>query len=318
MKRILSFALCVLLVMGLFGGCGSNGQTDAGDVKVSDAIVNKDGVLKVLAIGNSFSQDATHLLAEIAKQEGTEIVLGNLVRGACSLATHASNTVSNAAAYSFFKSNGGEWNVQKESTMLDGITSEDWDVITLQQVSDASGKVGTYNHDIQTVVNYVNSNKTNPDAIMLWHMTWAYPQPAGSQPYKYYKDQTTMYTSIVGAVQEKILTDKAFSGVLPSGTAIQNVRTSYLGDTLNRDSMHLNDLGRVIAAYTWYCVLTGKTLDTIALDAVPEALTESYEGTGDMVLTEGQKLVIAEAVKNALANPFAVTQSQYTAEPSQA
>jgi hypothetical protein len=36
---------------------------------------------------------------------------------------------------------------------------------------------------------------------------------------------------------------------------------------------------------------------------------------GDMVLTEGQKLVIAEAVKNAIANPFVVTQSQYTTEP---
>lgn len=317
MKRILSATLCVLMLMGLFGGCGSNGQTNTADGKISDAIVNKDGVLKVLAIGNSFSQDATHLLAEVAKQEGTEIVLGNLVIGACSLATHAGNTISNAAAYTFFKTEGGEWTTTKDVTMLDGITSEDWDVITLQQASDASGKVGTYNHDIQTVVNYVNNHKTNPDGIMVWHMTWAYPQPAGLEPYKYYTDQTAMYNGIVGAVQEKIVTDKAFSGVLPSGTAIQNARSSYLGDTLNRDGSHLNDLGRVIAAYTWYCMFTGKTLDAIALNAVPEGLTKSYETPGDMVLTDGEKLVVAEAVNNAVANPFAVTQSQYTTEPAQ-
>ena len=315
MKKTLSLILCFVMVLALFAGC-AGGDTKTEKPSVSEAIANKDGVLKILALGNSFSEDAMQMLYEIAQSEGKEqIVLGNLVIGGCNLTTHAGNTLSNAPAYAYKKNTDGAWTTKMEVTMLEGICDEDWDVITLQQSSDGSGKVGTYNHDIQLIVNYVNEHKTNPDGIMLWHMTWAYPTPEAPEPYKYFVDQAAMYAGITGAVQEKIVTDAAFTGVLPSGTAIQNARSSYLGDTLNRDGSHLNDLGRVIAGYTWYCMLTGKTLDTIGLNAVPEKLTKSYEEGGDMVLTEGEKLVIAEAVKNAIANPYAVTQSQYTEDP---
>ena len=316
MKRILSISLCVLLVMGLFGGCGGNGQTE-GTTETTAETVPDDGVLKILAIGNSFSEDAMHLLHEVAKAEGKEeIVLGNLFIGGCTLATHAKNATSNAAKYVFFTNRTGSWSKEENCTLLDGLRRDNWDIITLQQASHASGKVSTYNADIQTVVDYVNANKLNPNAKMLWHMTWAYSGDSTSSSFApYNNDQMNMYNMIVGAVQDKIVTDEAFSDILPVGTAIQNARSSYLGDVMNRDGSHLSDLGRVIAAYVWYCKLTGKTLDAIALAAVPARLTKSYDMPGDMVLTEGQKLVIAEAVKNAIANPFVVTQSQYTTEP---
>ena len=45
--------------------------------------------------------------------------------------------------------------------------------------------------------------------------------------------------------------------IIPSGTAIQNARTSVLGDTFNRDGSHLNKIGKYTAACTWYEALTG-------------------------------------------------------------
>jgi hypothetical protein len=48
------------------------------------------------------------------------------------------------------------------------------------------------------------------------------------------------------------------SQVVPSGTAIQNARTSVLGNDLTRDGYHLSwGVGRFVAACTWYESLTG-------------------------------------------------------------
>ena len=45
------------------------------------------------------------------------------------------------------------------------------------------------------------------------------------------------------------------------------------------------------------------------------AFFKSLQGTEDYVLTDMDKSIILESVNNALKNPFAVTQSQYTVAP---
>ena len=44
--------------------------------------------MNVLAIGNSFSEDATRYLHQIAKAQGTPLTVVNLVIGGCSLERH--------------------------------------------------------------------------------------------------------------------------------------------------------------------------------------------------------------------------------------
>ena len=315
MKKMIALILTAVLALSVFAGCGGQNATEPTETTAPAP----GGTLKVLAIGNSFSQDAMQMLYEIATKEGyTEVVLGNLYDAGCTLAEHVQNINENKAAYNFWYNNMGTWATKEGQTLLTGLQTEDWDIITLQQGSPDSGVIETYNEDIQTIVDYVNQNKTNPDAKMYWHMTWAYAQDSSQDVfYNVYKcDQMNMYNMIVNCVKEKVVSNTAFVDVLPSGTAVQNARTSYIGDHLNRDGYHLNDLGRIIAGYTWFCKLTGKTLDTIALEMVPLKLLKSTDVMSDLYLTEGQRLVIAESVKNAIANPFMVTQSQYTTEPT--
>ena len=53
------------------------------------AWAQEDGILRILAIGNSFSTDSMQYLYQIAKNAGVEeIVLGNLYYGGCSLDEH--------------------------------------------------------------------------------------------------------------------------------------------------------------------------------------------------------------------------------------
>jgi hypothetical protein len=263
--------------------------------------------LKILAIGNSFSEDGLRYVYQIAKDAGVEkVVLGNLYVGGCSLATHWANAKTNAPKYNYQKNTDGTWTSRMNSTMEYGIQDENWDMISIQQVSSLSGLPATYNSDLDNLIVYVNSKKTNPDATLVWHMTWAYQANSTHSGFATYdKNQMTMYQAIVSTVSNRIAGDSVFSGIIPSGTAIQNMRTSYIGDTLTRDGYHMSlNLGRYIASMTWVKALTGASIDNVSW--VPNARE----------IPETLLPVIKEAVNNAVQNPFSVTQSSYTNRPT--
>ena len=133
-------------------------------------------------------------------------------------------------------------------------------------------------------------------------MTWAYQQEADHQEFvKYENNQETMYKAIVSAVREKIETNDNIDFVIPTGTAIQNARTSYIGDNLTADGYHLSvDFGRYIAGLTFARALSGLSIEQVEFQ--PETVNER------------QKRVAIEAVQNSFAHPYEVTESVYTTE----
>ena len=86
---------------------------------------------------------------------------------------------------------------------------------------------------------------------------------------------------------------------------------------MHRDYVHASDLGRVMVAYAWFAVLTGKDqLEAINLDVIPRSLLKTTLGGGSWTLTDAEKAIILESVNNALKNPLQMTQSQYTQAPA--
>ena len=256
--------------------------------------------LKILAIGNSFSDDAMEHLAEILIGEGyTDFILGNLYIGGCTLDGHKARIDSGAEDYSFRLNTGSGWSTTKQSIQY-GLTYTDWQVVTVQQASGSSGIIDTYKN-LEYIVDYVRKT-VNPFVTVYWHMTWAYQGNSAHAEFpKYDKNQMTMYNAILDCVQKRIVGNLNIEGILPSGTAIQNLRTSYLGDTLTRDGYHLSyDIGRYTAALTWYKELTGA--DITDLTVVPKQYGNIAEHLP----------AIKEAVTNAVENPFEVTPSTYT------
>ena len=254
--------------------------------------------LRILSIGNSFSIDAQEWLYGIAKDGGYDVVsIGNLYIGGCSLKTHYDNSVSGDAAYTFYKNNSGTWSNEASKTMDYGILYDDWDYITLQQSSGNSGAASTYEPYVSSLISYVNNKKTNPDAQILWHMTWAYDE--GYAATSNYGSQAVMYERIIGAVKEKIVPNDNFAMILPSGTAVQNARTSFIGDTFNRDGFHLDyNYGRYLAGLTWFHKISGQPIDDITYIPNNSFSAEYLD-------------VLKEAAKNAVLNPFEVTQSSF-------
>lgn len=261
----------------------------------------EDGTLKILSIGNSFSVDSQEWLYQIAKSIGVKrVVLGNLYIGGCTLATHLSNARNDASAYTYYTNEDGSWMTNENYQIDTAVMSENWDYITFQQASGYSGLADTYD-DLQSLIDIVEP--LCPKAKLVWNMTWAYQTGSTHVDFvNYGNNQTTMYTSIVNAVQTKILTNDDIDRVIPVGTAIQNARTSYLGDALTRDGFHLTyGVGRYIAGLCFAYGMTGLPIDSI-----------SYKAEG---VTGGEKMVALEAVKNAFQNPYQVTNSIYLTDP---
>lgn len=320
MKKVISLIALVMAVIMVLCACGdaAGNATTTGEITTSGTTTASTEVtttssttpkppqktIKILSIGNSFSDDATHWLGRILMDMGYSIYLGNLYIGGCSIDRHWENAQSGEKAYDYRVSQLGSWKSTKQSLEY-GLTNKDWDIITIQQVSQDSGRPETFGN-LQNMINYINSKKTNPDAKIYWHMTWAYQQDTTHSGFANYgSNQMNMYNSITGAVESTILTNSAFSGFLPSGTTIQNLRTSYLGDTLTRDGYHLSyGIGRYAAALTWAKMLTGEDISTV--DYVPAQYPEIADHLD----------AIKEAVNNACAEPLKVTQSKLTENPN--
>lgn len=250
--------------------------------------------LKILGIGNSFTVDGTEYLWNICKDSPTpHVVVGRISIGGCSLDMHYDNILKNAKNYSF-----GIWYSlykwgKKKAAFKYALKKEKWDVIVIQQVSHHAGDPTTYGN-LQKVIDYIK--KYCPLAKIMWQQTWAYPESSTHGGFlKYNNHQLTMYNAIVDTYKEIIDKNKDVKGIIPSGTAIQNLRTA-LGDTLNRDGFHLSfDYGRYCAALTWYKAITGESIDSVCwTPASYSYIAESLD-------------VVKLSVNNAIENPFEIT-----------
>lgn len=287
--------------------------------KSYDVKVNPANKLKVLMIGNSFADDTINYAYEIAKSSGIpaeNILIADIYIGGCSLETHLTNAQKNAKAYRFGLERTGwfDGNSYTNWTMEQAIKYADWDFITFQQSSGDSGVSSSYS-GLQELMDYVygiatdtkNNPNANPNVKFVWHQTWAYQQNSTSAAFlAYRRDQMTMYKAIVACMKKHVL-NKNFVAIIPNGTAIQNARTSSIGDTFARDEYnHLSyGAGRYIASMNLVSVLTGRDMSTMTW-------TPSENGF-NYKLTEQEINICKESVANAIANPLEITNSKYPA-----
>ena len=246
----------------------------------------KDTV-RILAIGNSFSQDAVEQnLYELAEADGIPVIIGNVFIGGCTLERHLNNAKNNVADYAYRKIGEGGSAVKKEirgMTLEKILADEPWDYVSFQQASPLSGKYETFESFLPALYEYVKA-RVPKDARFMMHQTWAYQQDSGHSGFKNYgQNQMTMYNAITDAVNRaaKLVKIKI---VIPTGTAVQNARTSFVGDNMTRDGYHLDLLvGRYTAACTWYEKIFGHVLGN---SYAPQGLTADRKEVAQMAAYE--------------------------------
>ena len=222
-------------------------------------------MMKVLAIGNSFSQDATHYLHKIAASDGVEMKVVNLYIGGCSLEQHWKNIQADATAYSY------ELNGQSEEryvSISQALAEEEWDFIVTQQASHDSGWLDTYEPFLSKMAGYLKAQCRT--AQILLHKTWAYEIDSTHDRFpRYNNNQQEMYERLSHAYE----TAAAQVGVplIPCGDVIQRLRKEapFLdeagGLSLCRDGFHMHFLyGRYALAMTWYRTLTHRQVERIS------------------------------------------------------
>lgn len=287
--------------------------------------------IKILAIGHSFAIDAMKAyMWDLFDAAGYNATIGYLFYSSCSIEQHYHYITENRPIYeSYSKNKGDGWVSKGQATALSALWDEDWDIITFQPDPDfGNGKnnphesfsckwgctkkvENDYVH-FNDLVDYVldsladknNPHGPNTDVKVYYHLTWSYRQDSWLGDYLYpgKYDQVALYQDFVTATKKYILPNKTVLGVIPAGTAIENARTSFLGDTFNaegkNDGYHLNDRGDFTAALTWVSYFTGIKAKDI------QYLFSPYTGK--------EFEAIAEAVDNAIATWDAVTASTYS------
>lgn len=270
-----------------------------------------------LAVGNSFARDTMYFMYNMLVDLGfTDITLGILYIGSCTIQTHINNITNNKAAYEYDLNTNGTWGTTKNYTIKTAIESRDWDIISMQQASGTSGIPSSYD-DVPNLLSSLKS-LSGDNTKYVWLMTWAYSSDATHSAFPTYnKDQILMYNSIINAVQEKII-PLVNSGdiytIIPSGTAIQNSRTSILGDTLTRDGYHLDfDIGRYSSGIMATKSLTKKDINKINYCPSGEDMGADLNGGNDSqyIVKQEDKIIALESAENAYIYPFKITTSKY-------
>jgi len=250
----------------------------------------KSDTLRVLAIGNSFSQDAVEQnLHEIAAEHGDVYIIGNMYIGGCTLERHWRNSTSASTEYEYRKTGADGVRVNHKSVSLDAaLEDEAWDAVSFQQASGRSGLASSYEPYLRELVSFVRA-RVRAETRLYWHQTWAYDPHAlhGDFP-NYTCSCTRMYEDIVSASRSAC--ERHGLAVIPSGTAVQNLRGCE--HNMTRDGFHLNyGVGRYVAALTWYETLSGN--DVTGTSYRPDGVSAERAANA------------CEAAHNAVQTPFA-------------
>lgn len=225
-------------------------------------------MIKILSIGNSFSQDAQRYLQKIAKADGVELQTVNLFIGGCPLSLHYRNMLSCEEKYALEvngESTGFTTSIKK------ALLSQDWDYITLQQVSHLSFNYETYQPYLEELSSYVR--KLCPKAKLLIHETWAYEEGSARIANIGYEHPKEMYEDI-HKTYKKAATDILADGIIPSGTLFMKLLSAGISK-IHRDTLHASlGLGRYALGLLWYCTITENNVRNNMFCDFDETVTE--------------------------------------------
>ena len=231
--------------------------------------------MKIVSIGNSFSEDAQAYLHVLAEQRGIDLTTVNLAIGGCSLQTHYDNVTHNNANY-LYGVNGGAW-AEALVTIKEILETEQFDAITLQQVSGLSGQYETYQPYLDELAAYVRA--LQPSADLYFHRTWAYEIDSPHGDFSRYDcNQDKMYAALCEASAAACLATGAT--LIPAGDVIQMLRKTVSafgyangGESLCRDSFHMSlTYGRFAVALCWLAVFSGKRVQPMPFMELDEGL----------------------------------------------
>ena len=131
----------------------------------ADAQADTSKALRLFLIGNSFSQNASRYLPQLAKDGGYKLVIGRAELGGCPLQRHWDSVAVNLQDSSRGKAYSGK-------SLKQLLSSGKWDIVTIQQASILSADSTTYQPYASLLYSFIKT--LQPNAKVLIHQTWPY------------------------------------------------------------------------------------------------------------------------------------------------
>ncbi|MBO4770789.1 MAG: DUF4886 domain-containing protein, partial [Clostridia bacterium] len=301
MKKITSLILCLMLFISAVScsnpgnGADTSGTLPDSGTQSETAIETQPAKerpksMKVLATGHSNIATSVTYLTYIAKDLGTDMLVGLLWRGDATFGTYVS-LHSSPNCFWFGKSNlstFGDITVSKQ-TVDDHLAEEDWDIITINQGHLFKG----YNskNDLPKFINIIRSKC--PDTPIYNNISLAFMDGCTNAQFlaDWQGDTDAMYRDVIEDVKENIAPNENIAGMIPTGTLIKSLTTSKYKDSIYAaDRIHLGTYGAYAAGILWYAVLTGASVD--GLKWMPAGMEAEFR---DFVI---------ELVPKIIANPY--------------
>ena len=189
---------------------------------------------RILAIGNSYSNNAIYYISRIAESMGQKISATSLYQAGCPLERHVQFYNNDTKAYKFYVDDvnisGADLNTMKEVFKLNT-----YDYVTIQQAPARATLFSTYWTKQKPWLTdlYAIIKKHQPGAKVLIHQTWSFSNKSATEGTEWwtttYKNSREMFLLIKDAYEkaaDKLGIDKE-KGIIPVGRAIQLAKDEY-------------------------------------------------------------------------------------------
>lgn len=249
--------------------------------------------LKVLMIGNSFSQPVLHHAPQVVRNLGCKLDLTSMFIGGSEMKKHVQNFEC-CEKEPEFRSYlvQSRWcspvpaGLNGKRGLPETLTAAAWDIVTVQQASHCSAVAKTYEPWADLLIGYVR--KYAPKAEIVLQQTWSYSRTAEDDWEKMYAGLTECYGNLAkrhglriiptGLAVQLYRRDRPVSFVLPCKAALEKITTpeavpvtddvvgnytlekvSKDGEAmkLHSDPYHLNPTGEYLQGLVWIGRLFG-------------------------------------------------------------
>lgn len=290
--------------------------------------------IKILGIGNSFTVNAFSLLRPISAQsKDYRLTLGGAIIGGCPMEKHirlaklheADPNDPEGKPYSLTTTDENGKTTRSRVGLREVLKSDDWDYVTIQQLSAQSPNVDNYRPYAKELYDYIK--KYAPQAEVVMHQTWAYRVDGdfdrvfrGKPNYgqkEMYRDLDKAYRTIAGELDVRLI---------PVGAAFQLARQvrPFMPDTstdlstlsppalpqeknslcagyrwdrstspsqLRCDTHHASLQGQYLAACVWFELFTGQNsyAEGIRVDRISDEDAKFLSEIAHQVVAEGKR-----------------------------
>ena len=262
--------------------------------------------LKVLLIGNSYSQNLTNRLGTLLEHSGidqSKLNVSYVMIGGATLETWW-NSYSAGSSYSLTRQ-AGTITMPITSGSLANLLSQDWDIIVLQQYN-TSSNYSTYNPYLTNLMKAIRTNCSNSRLSIVANIVWSWAE-------SYSRSSAELHWSgIIEATKQMVIKD-GIDVLIPSGTAIQNARDTSLGligNELTRDGIHLiPGIGEYIAACAFFQSIISPVFGTPMFgNPANHTVTPNEITIGGVSVTNDNRELCQKCALMAWIDPYNITE----------